>query len=181
MLSAPSNTKKQRRRVATFLLSLFMIIPGLTSAEETTSETVDAPSAEGIVDNPPVTVTDTEKPKGKVARAIFTSTIVDREPVDNLTTVSTDTPRVFFFSDLRGLAGQIVTHRWEYNNEVMAEVTFKVGNGARWRVYSSKNLLPEWTGKWTVVVSDESGRPLKTSVFEYTDKAGAEAQTTSTP
>jgi hypothetical protein len=181
MLTAPSNTKKQRRQVATLLLCLFTAIPGLTSAEETTTETVAAPIAESVTNNPTANTSDTDKPKGKVARAIFTSAIVDREPVDNLTTVSTDTPRVFFFSDLRGLAGQIVTHRWEYNNEVMAEVTFKVGNGARWRVYSSKNLLPEWTGKWTVVVSDENGRPLKASMFEYTDKAAAETPATPSP
>ena len=178
---ADARTKKQGRHVALFLLCLFTTIPGLTTAAETATETTAAPIAESVTNNPAANTTETEKPKGKVARAIFTSAIVDREPVDNLTTVSNDIQRVFFFSDLRGLAGQIVTHRWEYKNEVMAEVTFKVGNGARWRVYSSKNLLPEWTGTWTVVVSDENGRPLKASMFEYTDKATAEIQATPSP
>lgn len=179
-----ARTKRQGRHVAAFLLCLFTTIPGLTAAEEK-AETTAAPITESVTNNPAANTTATEKPaekpKGKVARAIFTSAIADREPVDNLTTVSNDTQRVFFFSDLRGLAGQIVTHRWEYNNQVMAEVTFKVGNGARWRVYSSKNLLPEWTGTWTVVVSDENGRPLKASMFEYTDKAAAETQATPSP
>jgi hypothetical protein len=110
------------------------------------------------------------KPTGHVARAIFTTAIADREPVDQIETLPNSVDRIFFFTDLRELAGQIVTHRWEYAGEVMAEVTFKVGNGARWRVYSSKNLLPEWTGTWTVVVSNQAGQPLQSSRFEYSAK-----------
>jgi hypothetical protein len=108
------------------------------------------------------------QPVGHVARAIFTTAIADREPVDQIETLSTSVDRVFFFTDLRELGGQIVTHRWEFAGKVMAEVTFKVGNGTRWRVYSSKNLLPDWTGTWTVVVSNQDGQPLQTSTFEYT-------------
>ena len=108
---------------------------------------------------------------GSVARTIFTTAIVDREPVDDLKTLTNSTQRVFFFSDLRGMTGQLITHRWEYDGKTMAEVTFKVGNGARWRVYSSKNLLPEWTGVWKVVVSNDSDTPIKTSQFEYTSDA----------
>jgi hypothetical protein len=105
--------------------------------------------------------------RGSVTRTAFTSQIVDREPVDDLSQVPNSMQRVYFFSELRGLEGQIVTHRWEYNGKVMAEVKFKVG-GPRWRVYSSKNLLPEWLGKWTVVVTDQNDWPLKASIFEYT-------------
>ena len=122
----------------------------------------------------PATGAAAEARHGSVARAIFTTQIVDREPVDDLVTIPNSLQRVYFFSELRGLEGQIVTHRWEYNGQVMAEVKFKVG-GPRWRVYSSKNLLPEWLGKWTVVVSDENGWPIKASVFEYTQAEPAAA------
>lgn len=115
-----------------------------------------------------------EKKTGSVARAIFTSQIVDREPVDTLDAISRDIQQVFFFTDLRRLQDQIITHRWEHNGQVMAEVKFKVG-GPRWRVYSSKNLLPGWTGSWTVVVTDESGRLLNSSSFEYGAAASAGA------
>lgn len=104
---------------------------------------------------------------GTVARAIFTSQIADREPVDSLTELANDTQRIYFFTDLRGLTGQIITHQWEYAGKVMAEVKFKVGGGPRWRVYSSKNLLPEWTGDWTVSVIDENGSTLNASTFSY--------------
>lgn len=106
--------------------------------------------------------------RSRVARAIFTTAIAEREPVDNLESLPNNIQQLYFFSDLRGLAGKIVTHRWEFNDKLMAEITFKVGNGVRWRVYSSKNLLPEWTGTWTVVVSDESGAVLERKSIEYT-------------
>ena len=115
-----------------------------------------------------------EQSSGKVARALFTSEIVDREPANDLTTMDNTSGRIYFYTDLRNLAGQIVTHRWEYNDAVMAEVKFKVGDGPRWRVYSSKNLLPEWTGSWTVFVTDENERTLNTSVFNYTQAAETE-------
>ncbi len=141
------------------LLTAFIITaPGITFAEETAS--AEAPYT----------------PRGSVARTAFTSAIEDREPIDNLVRVPNSVSRIYFFSDLRNLEGEIVTHRWEYEGKVMAEVKFRVGGGPRWRVYSSKNLLPEWTGKWTVVVLDESGWPLKASMFEYTD-----AEDTATP
>ena len=116
----------------------------------------------------------TERRSGSVIRAVFTSQIVDREPVDTLDAISRDIQQVFFFTDLRHLQDQIITHRWEHNGQVMAEVKFKVG-GPRWRVYSSKNLLPGWVGSWTVVVTDESGKLLNSSSFEYGAAASAGA------
>lgn len=160
-----------------FLWGLLIGLPLSGMAETVAPEAIDtapAPTTLQMESNEPAA-------EGRVARAILTSAIVDREPVDNLTTVANDIQRLFFFSDLRGLAGEIVTHRWEYQGRVMAEVTFKVGEGARWRVYSSKNLLPEWTGQWTVVVSNASGQPLTTSSFEYTAKTSDGTATTVSP
>jgi hypothetical protein len=136
-------------------------MPVLVSAQEAATDNSNAAAAAARSAAPQAEV------QGSVARAIFTSAIVDREPVDELTDITTDLPRLYFFTDLRDLAGQIITHRWEYNGQVMAEIKFKVGGGPRWRVYSSKNLLPDWTGKWTVSVIDQNGQVLNNSSFEY--------------
>ena len=135
------------------------------------SENQGAPVPEMLVEDTTGTKKSDENSQGKVARAIFTSAIIDREPDDNLTEISNASDRIYFFTDLRNLTGQIITHRWEYNDKVMAEVKFRVGGGPRWRVYSSKNLLPEWTGAWTVTVSDENEQTLNVSVFNYTQAA----------
>ncbi len=104
--------------------------------------------------------------RGKVARSAFTTAVEAREPVDDLVVLDEDIERIYFFTELRGLTGQRVTHQWEYDGEVVAEIPFNV-RGPRWRVYSSKRLTPELAGKWTVVVVDETGWPLHAAIFEY--------------
>ena len=107
-----------------------------------------------------------EAPTGSVSRASFTAAVVDREPVGEITSLTEETDEVLFFSELRGLEGRTVTHRWEFDGTVVAEVPFDVG-GPRWRVHSSKRLLPEWTGEWSVTVVDESGVLLAPRSFTY--------------
>ena len=59
-----------------------------------------------------------------------------------------------------------MTHQWTYNDEVMFEKTFEV-KGPRWRVWTSKTLIPSWTGSWTVNVLDEDRTVLASESFEY--------------
>ncbi len=103
-------------------------------------------------------------PDAYVARAVFTTDIVDREPVDQVVSVPPGQQSIFFFTDLRNLQGRTVRHRWEFEGQFMGEVEFQVG-GPRWRVYSKKSLNPDVTGKWTVMVLDQSGWPLHASIF----------------
>ncbi len=105
-------------------------------------------------------------PTGKVTRASFTTGIENREPVDSIDTLTNDQSQVFFFTEVMNLTGQTVTHRWEYKDQVMAEVSFDVG-GPRWRVYSSKRLFPGWLGDWTVVVTDASQNELGRHSLAY--------------
>lgn len=106
------------------------------------------------------------QPTGTVARAQFTSAIDNREPTDQLTTLSNDKTRVYFFTELKDMANQKVTHRWEYKGEVKSEVSFDVGAN-RWRVFSSKTLDPSWTGEWKVSVVDANGGTLGANTFTY--------------
>lgn len=103
---------------------------------------------------------------GSIAKSGFTTEIVDREPVSDLDSVSTDIKQIYFFTDIRNMSGNRVTHRWLHGGEIRAEVAFNVG-GARWRVHSSKNLAPEWVGDWTVEVVDSSGSVIHKDSFVY--------------
>lgn len=105
--------------------------------------------------------------KGSVARATITSDVQNREPVDSLSTVTADDSKVFYFTEIQDMDGHTVTHRWEYNGQVMAEIDFEIG-GPRWRVYSSKTMTPYWVGDWKVSVVDEEGNPLGVNTFSYT-------------
>ncbi len=125
----------------------------------------DEPGA--LRSDPPAAGAESAQPaEGEVVRAAFTSAVVDREPVDSILTLGNGESHVYCFTELRGLAGQRVTHRWEYEGKVMAEVSFDVG-GWRWRVWSRKNLRPEWHGHWRVSVVDEAGRVLAQRDLSY--------------
>lgn len=104
---------------------------------------------------------------GSVKRASFTVGIVDREPVLSVDSISAESYNsISFFTELSDLEGHTVTHQWMYDGKVMFEKTFEV-NGARWRVWTSKTLLPSWTGTWTVNVLDDDRSVLETKTFEY--------------
>ena len=105
-------------------------------------------------------------PTGTLARAAITTAVVNREPRDTLTSIANDKDRLYYFTELKDMAGQAVTHRWEHNGKVMSEVKFDVG-ASRWRVYSSKTLDPTWTGDWKVSVIDANGATIGENTFSY--------------
>lgn len=102
-----------------------------------------------------------------VARGQFTSAVLDREPVDEVQSIDTSTDRVLFFTELLNMEGKTITHRWTHAGAVLAEVSFQVG-GPRWRVYSSKQLTPEWAGTdWVVTVVDDINTVYSTRTLSY--------------
>ncbi len=103
---------------------------------------------------------------GYVSRDAVTTGVVEREPVNDLQRVETDLDRIVYFSELRDMEGQTAIHRWEHEGEILAEIPFKIG-GPRWRVWSSKNLRPEWQGEWTVTVLNDSGEVIEERAFVY--------------
>ena len=104
---------------------------------------------------------------GTVSRALFTIGIDNREPVIMVDSISPDSyDSISFFTELHGMSGETVTHQWMFDDKVMFEKSFEVG-GDRWRVWTSKTLLPDWTGTWTVKVLNEDGSVLERKTFEY--------------
>jgi hypothetical protein len=116
--------------------------------------------------SPRVEAEPDEAAAGSVTRAVFALAMEGREPGDAVTSVPASAEKVYFFTELRDLAGQTVTHRWEHAGAVMAAVDFEV-RGPRWRVHSSKKLMPGWGGAWKVSVVDATGRVLHEASFEY--------------
>ncbi|HYW92885.1 MAG TPA: DUF2914 domain-containing protein [Gammaproteobacteria bacterium] len=107
------------------------------------------------------------KPEGRVAGAAITTDIQQREPQNHLTTVPNSVRTVYYFTDVRGLQGKTITHRWIYQGKTMATVKFEIG-GNRWRTWSSKTMLAGWTGKWTCETVGPNGHVLNTTTFRYT-------------
>lgn len=104
--------------------------------------------------------------RGSVARSAFTTEVADREPTEDLQNLTNDNGHVKFFTELRDMSGQTAIHRWEYDGKVVAEVEFNV-KGQRWRVWSSKNLVPAWTGDWKVSVVNGAGDIISEKNLSY--------------
>ena len=104
--------------------------------------------------------------RGSVIRSIFTSAIEDREPVDQVKELANNNDKIIYYTELRDMAGQIAKHRWEYNGKVMAEVEFNV-KGQRWRVWSSKSFVPQWTGEWKVSVLNGANEVISEDILNY--------------
>ena len=112
-------------------------------------------------------VASTSAYSGEVSRALFTIGIDGREPVLKVDSVDSSAySSISFFTELNDLDGHNVTHQWTYNDKVMFEKTFEV-RSERWRVWTSKTLIPSWTGSWTVNVIDDSRTVLASKTFEY--------------
>jgi hypothetical protein len=105
-------------------------------------------------------------PTGEVKRAQFCTGVAEREPIDDLTTLAAPAESVFFFTELIGMGGKTVTHKWSLDGQAMGEVAISVG-ADRWRCYSTKTLAASMTGTWMVEVVDDAGNKLAEKTFTY--------------
>lgn len=158
--------------------------------EASQTETQLIESDEAVVETAPATSTESAVAmeessgfsRGSVVRSAFTRNVEEREPVENLQNLTNENGEIKFFTELRDMSGQTAIHRWEYDGKVVAEVEFNV-KGPRWRVWSSKSLVPEWTGDWKVSVINGAGEVISEKNLSY-DMATApttETSTTSNP
>lgn len=100
-----------------------------------------------------------------VARAVVCTTVVDREPVGADSTFADSVATLYCFTELDGTEGQVV-HAWYHGDQMRAETSLNKKAG-RWRTWSSKRMVKEWTGAWRVDVKDAAGTVLKSVSFEY--------------
>lgn len=116
--------------------------------------------------------------RGSVVRSAFTRDIEQREPTEDLQKLTNENGQVKFFTELRDMSGQTAIHRWEYEGKVVAEIEFNV-KGPRWRVWSSKSFVPQWTGDWKVSVVNGAGEVISEKNLSY-DVAAAPVTESST-
>lgn len=106
----------------------------------------------------------------RIARARFTTGIEAREPIDQVENVFPSQGQavrtLYYFTEVTNMTGETVTHRWEYEGEVIASVPFEIGS-ANWRTWSSKDLRADMPGRWRVIVTDDQGQVLATDSFTY--------------
>jgi hypothetical protein len=159
------------------------VAPAEPEASREMVAVASTPSAAAAPDPPPRADTESRavpvsRDASHVARAQLASNVVRLEPVDSLSGEITGVPggvkQVFFYTELRGLAGKRVTYRWEHEGQLEATVPITVGGSWRWRTYSRKELLPDKTGEWRVQLVDDAGAVLAEAQFVYRNDAPGE-------
>ena len=88
-----------------------------------------------------------------------------RELVGETTVFEAGIEKITCLTLVKGLeAPTSVTHVWYRDGKTMARIDLNVGS-SNWRTWSSKRLLPEWTGNWEVKILDSDSRVLGSANF----------------
>jgi hypothetical protein len=102
-----------------------------------------------------------------VAAATATATVCTRvearAPVGAADHFPANVGTLACLSEIHGGAGKVV-HVWIRGDKEMAKIELPV-KGERWRTWSQKRILPEWTGAWRVEVRAEDGTVLAKAEF----------------
>ena len=107
-----------------------------------------------------------QKGPGKVITSVFTTSIVDGKPVDDVKEFVNTVNTIYYFTKLEGLDGQTITHRWKYLDRVMAVANIKVSSDTH-TAWSSNALESNWTGFWVVEVLNADGKVISVDSFTY--------------
>ena len=104
--------------------------------------------------------------EGTVMDAVLAAGVENRQPVGAGSVFPSDVGKVYAFTRVVGAAAEgAVSHVWYHAGEVKAEVRLTVRSDD-WRTWSSKTILPAWSGEWLVEVQGADGRVLASVPFQ---------------
>ena len=86
--------------------------------------------------------------------------VYERVPTGISSNFDTSVGKLYAFTRIVGAEGDTrVYHKWYHGDVLVADVPLNVRSGD-WRTWSTKNVQPDWTGDWRVVVVSEDGSIL---------------------
>ena len=104
-----------------------------------------------------------------ISRAVFATSLNDREPANNLESVIYGEKVVYFFTEIINANATNVTHLWTYNDIEIARVKLSVGSD-NWRTWSSKQIWHLTPGNIKVQVLDADDLILAEKVLTISNK-----------
>jgi hypothetical protein len=106
----------------------------------------------------------------EVADATVCRNVQDRQPVEPGNAFPTDVGKVYCWSKIKDGQNTTIKHIYYYDNKEKAAVELEICSPL-FRTYSSKIILPSWTGQWRVDIVDAQGNVLKSLDFTIGEKA----------
>ena len=100
-----------------------------------------------------------------VSRIVICEGIKDREPVA-ADSVFVGVEKLYCYTEIKGAEEPThIQHVWYRGEKELVRIKLSV-RAARWRTYSSKKILPEWTGDWMVEILDAEERRISQISFK---------------
>ncbi len=91
--------------------------------------------------------------------------VSERVPTGISTYFDSSVGKLYAFTRITGAEEEIrVYHQWYYGDVLVADVPLSVRSGD-WRTWSTKNVQPDWTGDWRLVVVSDDGTVLGSIKF----------------
>lgn len=101
----------------------------------------------------------------KIEKGVICQGVIERAPVGIGEVFAKETGKLYCFTHLVGAEPDSkIIHNWYYQDELKASVQLNVRSND-FRTWSSKTILPEWTGEWMVEILSADGTPLKSITF----------------
>ncbi len=113
----------------------------------------------------PVTAQAATDTTPTVSQLVVGTVVQNLQPAGVADTFPADVGTVACFMAVEGhFATTELYHVWMHGDQQMARVPLVV-KGPTWRTWSTKKILPAWTGAWSVKVEDAQGNVLKSVDF----------------
>jgi hypothetical protein len=100
-----------------------------------------------------------------VSKMEICTTIENREPVDTDSVFNSNVGQLYCFTKLTSTQDtSSISHVWLHGDKEMAKVGLTMKAKA-WRTWSSKKIIPAWTGQWRVQVQKADGTVVSEKSF----------------
>lgn len=100
-----------------------------------------------------------------VKNFVFCTGVEERQPVGQDTVFSNTTERIYCYTEFTSSTGsETVHHVWYHGEEEWARVAQNI-KSTRWRSWSSKRIVPSWSGNWRVDIVAADGSVLASKSF----------------
>jgi hypothetical protein len=101
----------------------------------------------------------------QIEEAVVCRAVMDRTPVEGGDVFPSDVERLYFFTRVSGGSeDDTIYHNWYYGDQQVVSVLLAV-RSSNWRTWSSKAIVPAYTGEWAIEVTTADGTLLKKVVF----------------
>ncbi|NQU66387.1 MAG: DUF2914 domain-containing protein [Candidatus Marinimicrobia bacterium] len=142
------------------------------SSPEKTEVTIDESPIQPTENQPDSSTISATEPEvlPEIVRFTFTSSVSERNPVDELTLVPLSLGKVFTHTVVNSSVQDTIVHVYKFQGEEVARVPIQVGASHTWRTWSTKRLDKIWLGAWDVEIQSKTGVVLAKKSFILVEK-----------